>query len=102
MNHLATCYKNGEGMEKNLEKAFYWYQKAAENGLIHAQNNLALLYHKERNLEKAFYWYQKAAENGLNHAMNHLATCYKNGEGTEKNLEKAFYWYQKAAENGLI
>ncbi|RIA87861.1 hypothetical protein C1645_265247 [Glomus cerebriforme] len=29
MNNLANCYKN-VGTEKNLEKAFYWYQKAAE------------------------------------------------------------------------
>src|SRR5205814_2189689 len=31
MNNLARCYKNGEGIEKNLEKAFYWYHRAAEN-----------------------------------------------------------------------
>ncbi|CAB4428138.1 unnamed protein product [Rhizophagus irregularis] len=30
MNSLAIYYENGEGTEKNLEKAFYWYQKAAE------------------------------------------------------------------------
>ncbi|GES73526.1 kinase-like domain-containing protein [Rhizophagus clarus] len=91
MLNLVNCYKNGKGTEKNYEKAFYWYQKAAENGT-------------EKNLEKAFYWYQKAAENaaenGCADAMNKLARCYSNGEGTEKNLEKAFYWYQKAAENG--
>jgi len=25
-------YKNGKETEKNLERAFYWVQKAAENG----------------------------------------------------------------------
>ena len=28
--NLALLYENGEETEKNLEKAFYWYQKAAE------------------------------------------------------------------------
>src|SRR5436190_6954980 len=34
MNKLAICYKNGEGTEKNFEKAFYWYQKEAENNKV--------------------------------------------------------------------
>ncbi|RIA87949.1 hypothetical protein C1645_827104 [Glomus cerebriforme] len=104
--NLALCYYNGEGTEKNLEKAFYWYQKVAENGNEIAMNNLATRYKNgegtEKNLEKAFYWYQKAAENGNKYAMNNLAICYKNGEGTEKNLEKAFYWYQIATESNKI
>ncbi|RGB30585.1 hypothetical protein C1646_817829 [Rhizophagus diaphanus] len=104
MNNLAVHYKNGEGIEKNLEKAFHWYQKAAENGHTGAMNNLANGYYNgegtEKNLEKAFHWYQKAAENGQEHAMFNLAACYRNGEGIEKNLEKAFHWYQKAAKNG--
>ncbi|RIA83385.1 hypothetical protein C1645_833896 [Glomus cerebriforme] len=110
MNNLANCLFNGEGTEKNLEKAFYWYQKAAENNETFTVNNLAVCYKTvvcykngeeiENNLEKAFYWYQKAAVNNETFAVNNLAVCYKIGKGTEKNLEKAFYWFQKAAENG--
>ncbi|GET53926.1 kinase-like domain-containing protein [Rhizophagus irregularis DAOM 181602=DAOM 197198] len=116
MFNLANCYKNGEGTEKNLDKAFYWYQKAVENGNEDAIFNLAICYRNgegtEKNLEKAFYWYQRAAENAFHwyqkaaeneneKAMLALANCYYFGKGTEKNLEKFFYWNQKAAESGL-
>ncbi|CAB4414833.1 unnamed protein product [Rhizophagus irregularis] len=107
MNNLANCFKNGEGTEINLEKAFHWYQKAVENDSEgSAIFYLALCYEYgegiEMNLEKAFYWYQKAAENGVEEAMNNLAICYENGEGTEKNLEAAFYWKQKVTLNNKV
>ncbi|RIA80726.1 hypothetical protein C1645_838169 [Glomus cerebriforme] len=104
MNSLAIHYYNGEGTEKNLEKAFYWCQEAAENDNKSAMNNLANSYYNgegtEKNLEKAFYWYRKAAEIGDKNAMYNLAICHYDGEGTEKKLEKAFYWFQKSAEIG--
>src|SRR6266498_2609460 len=103
--NLAILYENGEGVEKNLEKAFEWYQKAADNGDIEAQFHLANSYYfgkgTEKNLEKAFYWYQKAAENGDINAQINLALSYQYGEGIEKNLERAFYWYQKVATNNF-
>src|SRR5436309_302090 len=82
MNYLATYYENGVGTEKDLKKAFYWYQKAAENGNEGAMHNLAVCYSNgkgtEKNLEKAFGWYQKAAENGNEYAIYDLAICYEN------------------------
>src|SRR5689334_19108848 len=91
MFNLANRYRDGEGTEKNLEKAFHWYQKAAENGEEKSMYILATCYDNgegtEKNLEKAFHWYQKSAENGYEIAMFRLAVCYYNGEGTEKNLE---------------
>ena len=83
---LATLYY--KEIEKNLEMAFYWFQKAAENDYKLAQNMLAILYENgegtEKNLVRAFYWYQKAAENGYEIAMYNLASCYQYGKGTKK------------------
>ena len=44
--NLGSFYYKGEGTEKNLEKTFYWYQKAAVNDNVEAQYNLALAYEK--------------------------------------------------------
>ncbi len=36
-NCLGSIYRSGEGVEKDLEKALYWYEKAAKQGDIEAQ-----------------------------------------------------------------
>src|SRR5688572_3717473 len=73
----------------NTNKAFYWYEKAAETGDVLEQYNLALLYEKgkgiEKHLEKAFYWYQNAAENGVVLTQYNLGNCYENGIGVVKD-----------------
>ena len=48
--NLATLY--GKGIEKNLEKAFYWYQKAVENGNKKAMYNLANSYYNGGETER--------------------------------------------------
>src|SRR5438874_11172263 len=53
----TTLFRSGEGTEKSLEKAFYWYQKAAENCDEFAMHRLAECYYNgkgtEKNSEKA-------------------------------------------------
>ncbi|CAB5205601.1 unnamed protein product [Rhizophagus irregularis] len=72
-------YYNGEGTEKDLEKAFYWCQKAAEKDYIIVMYSLAVYYRygegTEKNFEKAFYWYQKAAE------KDHIDAMHRSNDG---------------------
>ncbi|GES92816.1 kinase-like domain-containing protein [Rhizophagus clarus] len=94
---LASCYENGIGIEKDLGKALYFYQIAAENA-VEISNGVAVkylanCYNNKKEMEEA-------AENGDERAMDYLAECYYTGNGIERNLEKAFYWCQKAAEKG--
>ena len=52
--------------KQDYNKAFYWYNKAAENGNAEAQFYLGYYYAKglsvTKDMQKAHYWMQKAAD----------------------------------------
>ena len=56
------------GVPKDLEKAFEWFAKSAEQGDAKAQFMLGIMYYGgvgiPQNYEKAFEWYSKAADQG--------------------------------------
>ena len=97
-------YKHGEGIAKNLEKAFEYYEKSADQGHICAQLQLAEMYKlgegTAKNFEKAFEYIEKAANQGHGIAQFDLGYMYKHGIGTAKNMKKAFEYYEKAANQG--
>jgi len=68
-NGLGVCYAYGFYVEKDVEKAAYWFQKAARQGLDVAQYNLANCYYQGAGMNKdrklAFYWYRRADNQGL-------------------------------------
>ena len=39
-NNLGLCYEHGKGVDIDLGKAFYWYEKSAEGGDLTGQNSL--------------------------------------------------------------
>ena len=55
---LGNCYRSGDGIEKQAEKAVYWYERAAKQGDAEAQFYLALVYLEgegvEQNEKKAY------------------------------------------------
>ena len=70
---LAECqigyfYCEGLGVEKDLEKAFYWTRRAAEHGDWDGQFNLGCFYEEgsgtDRDMEQAVRWYREAARQG--------------------------------------
>ncbi len=62
---LAVSYLEGEGVEKDIQKAIMYFEKAAEFNLVGAMFVLAGLYEDgkqvPKNLEKAQYWNKKAS-----------------------------------------
>jgi len=75
-SNLGYMYLNGLGVERDYEKALYWYQLAVDQGSSFAQSKLGSMYEEghgvERDYEKALYWFQLATEQGDNIAQKHL------------------------------
>ncbi|CAB5185774.1 unnamed protein product [Rhizophagus irregularis] len=98
IQNIRYYYEKGEGIQKDINKAFEWYEKSAMQGHSGAQSSLGKLYKIEKNdLKKAFYWIEKAAKNGCKVAQLHLAYLHENGEGTQKDDEKATEWFETSA-----
>ena len=75
---LAECqvgyfYLEGRGVEKDLDKAFYWTERAALHGDWDGRFNLGCFYEEgtavPADMEKARHWYRQAALQG--HELTH-------------------------------
>lgn len=119
-NAIGYAYSNGDGVEKNLEKAFEWFLKSAEQGQLNSIMNVGGWCYlwgngTTQDNEKALYWMEKAIALGakddwslnahataLNNYGWDLYTGKKNGSsfGAVKDVDKAAELFQKAADTG--
>jgi len=65
---LGLMYELGMGAKKDLNQAFAWYQKSANQDYAKAQYNLGIFYALAKGIDKDIkqskYWIRKANENG--------------------------------------
>ena len=103
---LGNMYRDGLGVERDLEAAIHWYELAAEQGNANAQYHLGDMYREglgvERDLEETIRLYMLAADQGHAEAQHHLGNMYRDGVGVARNLEEANRWYRRATEQGFI
>ena len=107
---LGMCYyapiggETGKSKEQDFEKAFKWFEKAANMGNITGKTALAYMYYKglgvTKNLSEAFTWCKASATQGNIAAQHALAYMYYNGIGTVQNFPEAIRLYQIASDNG--
>lgn len=95
-----------EGRWKDPKELVYWWTKAAEQGNVHAQLWLGLLYDEgrydiRRDSVEAFRWLSMAAKQGQPDAQVALGQMYENGESVPQDYELAAYWYRQAADHTI-
>jgi len=81
-------YQKGDGVVQNMQKSFFWYEKAANANLPIAQYNLGMIYFEgsivEKDEAKAKELWQKAADQGLEVAVK-LMLSINNYEKLQKS-----------------
>lgn len=103
-NRLGEMYEFGQGVTRDPQKAYQWYQAAARQGLVAAQHNLGRSYNfgtgVAQDFETAERWYLKAAAKGYTRSMFFLGTMYSNNRGSDKSQDTniiAYAWMHNAA-----
>ena len=90
------AYRDGD-----FPRAVNYFSKAADNGYVKAQVELAEMYMKgdgvAQDSEEAAKLYAKAARQGNSTAQLSLAGLYERGDGVRQDDEKAARWLYRAA-----
>lgn len=105
---LALMYRDGEGVQKDLQKSDYWRNeliKLAEAGDVAAQKRLAFAYRFGDlfpvDVSRANFWLQKCAAAGDHEAEYHLFLYLRDGRfGYEVDLDAAEQWLLRAVRGG--
>ncbi len=104
MIEFGKKYEKGLDCNKDPQKAFYYYQKAAEMGDATGLNKMGNMYSQgigcERDPATAFYYYKQAAEKGNMYAQFNLANFYWLGSVVEEDRELAIIWFRRSAAQG--
>ena len=99
---LGRLYFLGVGVERNLDTAMQYFEKAAAKGHAAAQNGVGRCHYEKGRYEEAFKWHTKSAAQGYANAEINLGILYEDGLGVTKDISKAIEWYTKAAEKGHV
>lgn len=95
---LGKNYEKGFCVEKNINTAISFYEKAVNKNLCHAIYDLAEIYRNQQNYQKAYELHMMAFEQGYAHSINAIGIMYNNGIYVQKDNNKAIELYLKAIE----
>lgn len=104
---LGQIYSDGgHGVEKDNNKAFYWWKNGAELGNASCYNNLGWSYFYgngvNQNHQKAYESFSSAIKIDPTNAYAHyhIAIMFKNGLYVKANRDSLKYYLQKAKDYG--
>ncbi|MDD4544316.1 MAG: tetratricopeptide repeat protein [Bacteroidales bacterium] len=101
---LGRMYHRADRMPKDITKAIYWYNLAAEQNQPSAIQALGELYYygveTQRKPRLAYSYFERSAEFKNAEAYFILGEMNYNGIGTSQDKREAYSWYKKSADEG--
>ena len=97
-NLIGNMYHDGiHPLEKDIDKAIEYYQKAADANYVFAINNLGKIEETKGHVKEAYEYYLKSADLGESWACNKMGEAYRTGI-LEQDMMKAYEYYNKALD----
>jgi uncharacterized protein len=99
---IGWMYFCGEGVERNLEQAYAWFSRAADQGdreAIFGAGRTCLL--MSRHAE-ALEWFSRGCALDFAPACFRLGWMYEHGKGCQRDPAVAFGYLQKAYQGGNL
>ena len=100
-NHLAQAYENGEGVERDVKRAFRHYKLAAIGGHEYARFTLGVEEVNNDNIYRALKHFMIAAKSGEDDGMNHVEAAYK-GKVIAKDVYESTLRAYKDSQNEMM
>jgi len=99
-------YQGGRGVDIDYEKAFKYFNLAAEagngNGLAYLGKMYLESFHVDKDIDKAYKYFKKSADDGNPIGQAGLGMLYLKGDGVKQDYDKAMKHFSEAAEQGWV
>jgi hypothetical protein len=101
--NLGVMYLQGtEWVMKDVHKAVYYFQKAADLDSTHAVHVLGMVYQAKGEHGKSISMFERGAQMGDHHSQYSLGRAFDEGRGVPQDHKAAIRWLTRAAENGNV
>lgn len=98
---IASCYQNGLGVAKDVNKAIPYLTAAAEKNCVPAQRDLGMILINDKKAMEAVPWFRRGAENGDIPCTFYYGKMLVEGLGVKANKKEGANYLLKAADAGF-
>ena len=95
---VGIAYRDGEGVERDMKKARYYFELAAMGGDVDARQNVGVFEARAGNYDRAVKHWMISAEAGDDDSLEKIRKCFMNGHATKDDFEKALRAHKKAKD----
>lgn len=98
---IASCYQNGIGVTKDVNKAIPYLTVAANKNSVAAQRDLALILLNNKKASEAAPWFKKGSDNGDIPCTFYYGKMLVEGLGMKQDKKDGANYLLKAADAGF-
>ena len=97
-NYIAVAYHDGEGVERDMRKAKYYYELGAMGGDAAARHNLGTVEAHAGNMNRAVKHWTISASAGRDGSLKRIRECFMEGYATRDDFEKALRAHKRSKD----